>query len=253
MNIKPFHPLRAFPGLLALGILGCSGGGSTIDAPRDGLWRAVLQVPGGELPFGLEFATDQGRRHAVLINGDDRVRIDEIKIEGERITLRMPGYENRIEASFKADSLEGTLTMIKSGGKPQVIPLTARYGEDWRFTAPKQSATAPAAELTGRWAWQFVDGDKTYPAVAELKQRDAIITGTVMTPTGDHRFIAGELRGNQLRLSKFDGGMSFSITPLSKKTAHSTANSGRVRHTPKNSVVSAMRPPRSVMRLKRLR
>ena len=209
MNIKPFHPLRAFPGLLALGILGCSGGGGAVDAPRDGLWRAVLQVPGGELPFGLEFATDQGRRHAVLINGDDRVRIDEIKIEGERITLRMPGYENRIEASFKADSLEGTLTMIKSGGKPQVIPLTARYGEDWRFTAPKQSATAPAAELTGRWAWQFVDGDKTYPAVAELKQRDAIITGTVMTPTGDHRFIAGELRGNQLRLSKFDGGHVF--------------------------------------------
>mgnify|MGYP000197174772 FL=1 len=98
MKNKPFHPVRAFPGLLALGILGCSGGGSTIDAPRDGLWRAVLQVPGGELPFGLEFATDQGRRHAVLINGDDRVRIDEIKIEGERITLRMPGYENRIEA-----------------------------------------------------------------------------------------------------------------------------------------------------------
>jgi thiol-disulfide isomerase/thioredoxin len=54
-----------------------------------------------------------------------------------------------------------------------------------------------------------VDGDKTYPAVAELKQRDAIITGTVMTPTGDHRFIAGELRGNQLRLSKFDGGHVF--------------------------------------------
>lgn len=209
MKNKPFHPLRAFPGLLALGILGCSGGGGTTDAPRDGLWRAVLQVPGGELPFGLEFATDQGRRHAVLINGDDRVRIDEIKIEGERITLRMPGYENRIEASFKENSLEGTLTMIKSGGKPQVIPLKARYGEDWRFTAPTESAAAPTTDLTGRWAWQFIDGEKTSPAVAELQQRDAIVTGTVMTPTGDHRFIAGELRGNQLRLSKFDGGHVF--------------------------------------------
>lgn len=209
MNIKPFHPLRAFPGLLALGILGCSGGSTATDAPRDGLWRAVLQVPGGELPFGLEFTTQQGRRHAVLINGDDRVRIDEIKIEGDRITLRMPGYENRVEASFNDDSLEGTLTMIKSGGKPQVIPLTAKYGQEWRFTPSNESSSAPAADLTGRWALQFVDGNKTYPAVAELKQNNATVTGTVMTPTGDHRFIAGELRGNQLRLSKFDGGHVF--------------------------------------------
>lgn len=209
MNSKSFHPLRALPGLLALGILGCSSGAGDIAAPRDGLWRAVLQVPGGELPFGLEFTIEQGRRHAVLINGDDRVRVDELKIEGERITLRMPGYENRIEAQFKDGSIEGTLTMIKSGGKLQVIPLTAKYGEDWRFTAPSESLPAPVADLTGRWAWQFVDGDKIYPAVAEFKQRDAIVTGTVMTPTGDHRFIAGELRGNQLRLSKFDGGHVF--------------------------------------------
>ncbi|MEN9527390.1 MAG: hypothetical protein RLY56_1341 [Pseudomonadota bacterium] len=209
MNIKPFHPLRAFPGLLALGILGCSGGSAPTDAPRDGLWRAVLQVPGGELPFGLEFATEEGRRHAVLINGDDRVRIDEIKIEGERITLRMPGYENRIEASFDAESLEGTLTMIKSGGKPQIIPLTAKHGQNWRFVSPTESPSVPAADLTGRWALQFVDGKKTYPAVAELKQSDTIVTGTVLTPTGDHRFIAGELRGNELRLSKFDGGHVF--------------------------------------------
>lgn len=209
MNIFTLRPLRAFPGLLALGILGCSSGGTTVEGPRDGLWRAVLQVPGGELPFGLEFATEEGRRHAVLVNGTDRVRIDELKIEGERITLRMPGYENRIEASFKADSLDGTLTMVKSGGKTQVIPLKARHGQDWRFTEPGGSTPAPAANLTGRWAWQFIDGDKTYPAVAELTQRDTTVTGTVMTPTGDHRFIAGELRGNQLRLSKFDGGHVF--------------------------------------------
>lgn len=209
MNSKSSRPLRALPGLLALGILGCSGGTGDIAAPRDGLWRAVLQVPGGELPFGLEFKIEQGRRHAVLINGDDRVRVDELKIEGERITLRMPGYENRIEARFKDGALEGTLTMVKSGGKLQVIPLTAKYGEDWRFTASTESLPAPVADLSGRWAWQFVDGDKIYPAVAEFKQRDAIVTGTVMTPTGDHRFIAGELRGNQLRLSKFDGGHVF--------------------------------------------
>jgi NAD(P)-dependent dehydrogenase (short-subunit alcohol dehydrogenase family) len=35
------------------------------------------------------------------------------------------------------------------------------------------------------------------------------VTGTFLTPTGDHRVLAGELRGRELRLSKFDGGHVF--------------------------------------------
>jgi hypothetical protein len=44
-----------------LGLASCS---RTDDGPRDGVWRAVLQVPGGELPFGIEFVREQGGRVA---------------------------------------------------------------------------------------------------------------------------------------------------------------------------------------------
>jgi len=199
-----------FPGLLAIGIAGCAGGDAERkETPRPGVWRAVLQVPGGEVPFSLEFENRQGKPIAILVNGSDRVEVTEVSVEGERVVLRMPGYENRIDAVLQDDRLEGTLTMIKARGNPQLIPFSAVHGQDWRFSAPG-SAPAPAqADLSGRWALEFVDGDKRYPAIAELNQQDSIVTGTVMTPTGDHGLVAGELLGNQLRLSKFDGGHVF--------------------------------------------
>ena len=45
-----------------LALASCS---RTDGGPRDGVWRAVLQVPGGELPFSIEFTHEQeiGRAH----------------------------------------------------------------------------------------------------------------------------------------------------------------------------------------------
>jgi thiol-disulfide isomerase/thioredoxin len=45
--------------------------------------------------------------------------------------------------------------------------------------------------------------------VGEFAQEGSVVTGTVMTPTGDHRFLDGEFIDNELRLSKFDGGHVF--------------------------------------------
>jgi thiol-disulfide isomerase/thioredoxin len=203
-------PRWVFPGLLALGIVGCAGGeGEGNKGPRNGTWRAVLQVPGGDVPFGLEFADRQGKPVATLVNGSDRIEVTEVSVDGPRITLRMPGYENRLEATLQGDRMEGTLTMIKARGNPQLIPFVAVFGQDWRFSAPDSDALPASSDLSGRWALEFVNGDKRYPAIAELNQQGSIVTGTVLTPTGDHRFVAGELRGNALKLSKFDGGHVF--------------------------------------------
>jgi hypothetical protein len=73
-----------------LGLASCS---RTDSGPRDGVWRAVLQVPGGELPFGIEFTREQGSRVAYLLNGLERTRVNEITVNGDAVTLRMPGFE----------------------------------------------------------------------------------------------------------------------------------------------------------------
>ncbi len=208
---RPLHWMLLMISTLALASCARTDGG-----PRDGLWRAVLQVPGGELPFGLEFAHEQGGRVAYLVNGPERTRVNEIAVNGDAVTLRMPGFNNRIDATLEGDTLSGTLTMVKPKGKDQQIPFRARHGDAFRFSpdspadaAPPAPGATPAPDVSGRWAVVFADGGKNTPAIGELSQKGSLVTGTFLTPTGDHRFLAGELRGRQLRLSKFDGGHVF--------------------------------------------
>ena len=190
-----------------LSLASCS---RTDSGPRDGVWRAVLQVPGGELPFGIEFTREQGDRVAYLLNGLERTRVNDITVNGDAVTLRMPGFNNRIDAKLEGDTLSGTLLMVKPKGKDQQIPFRARYGDAFRFSPNADSPTEPGApNVSGRWAVTFVDSDKNTPAIGELKQAGRLVTGTFLTPTGDHRFLAGELQGRELRLSKFDGGHVF--------------------------------------------
>ncbi len=201
--------------LLMVGTAGCARAPQVLPA---GPWRATLQMPGGDLPFGLEVAAaapgTKTHPPVYLLNGTDREQIDEITIDGNRVTMLMPGFKNRIDATLEGERLAGTLTMVKSGAEEQKIPFQAQHGQTWRFTPPaagssNAKATAAPQDVTGRWAVTFVADGKATAAVGEFRQRGTEVTGTFLTPTGDHRYLAGEFRDGSLRLSKFDGGHPF--------------------------------------------
>jgi len=174
---------------------------------RVGPWRAVLQLPSGQVPFGMSVSARDGKPIVTLINGDNRVEVTEITVKDDTVTMLMPGFENRIAARIDAGVITGTLTMVKAGGKLQKIPLVATHGQAWRFFEPVTSSRNES--VSGRWAITFGPADKPSPAVGEFTQQGSRVFGTVMTPTGDHRHLDGELRNGELQLSKFDGGHVF--------------------------------------------
>jgi hypothetical protein len=203
-------PLLRAPLLLVLFIMlnACSRDSTPqVDGLRVGPWRAVLQLPSGELPFGMSVSARDGKPVVTLINGDNRVDVTEITVKDDTVTMLMPGFENRLDARIDAGVLTGTLTMVKAGGKLQKIPLVATHGQAWRFFEP--AAPSSSDSVVGRWAITFGPADKPSPAVGEFTQQGSRVFGTVMTPTGDHRYLDGELRNGELQLSKFDGGHVF--------------------------------------------
>jgi thiol-disulfide isomerase/thioredoxin len=166
-----------------------------------------LSLPGGEAPFGLEVAREQERYVLYLLNGTERTRVDNVRLENGELVAVFPGYENSLRAAIRRDGLEGSVTLIKSGGKEQVIPFRATRGDSYRFY---REAAAPAATVAGRWAVTLTDdaGEQT-PAVALFEQQADRVTGTVMTPTGDHRFLEGQMKEDELQLSTFAGGLAY--------------------------------------------
>ena len=172
-----------------------------------GTWRATLKLPGGELPFGLEIARENEQYVAYLTNGAERVRVPEVTVANGRIDMKMPGYENTLTAKIDGEELEGKLTLIKRDKKDQVIDFKAQHGVEYRFIEKPETDNA---DLAGRWAVKFKPDDgKPYDAVGEFSQMHSEVTGTFLTGTGDHRFLAGDVRNDDFFLSTFDGAHAY--------------------------------------------
>jgi len=184
-------------------VLAVAGGCARSRDLEPGNYRAVLDVPGGELPFGLDVAQEESGLVLYLVNGEERVRVPDVTSSEGRLTATMPGFENTLTAEIRGDQLEGEVALLRAGGERQVLPFRARAGQAWRFF---EQPSTDNVDVAGRWAVTFKsDQDKESPGVAEFAQSFERVSGTVLTPTGDHRFLAGEVRGDELFLSRFDG------------------------------------------------
>lgn len=183
--------------------------GRSANSPQSwvGDWRVALQLPGGELPFGLELREGAGKLQATVVNGPERIPLPEAALERGTLTLRMPGLDTVIEAHPEKGRLEGTVTMIKKHAVKQAIPFVATRGSDYGFFADHP---ASAAQVAGRWAVTFTDEDGAEEiGVGEFRQDGANVEGTFLAATADHRYLSGEVRGEQLYLRSFNGGHAF--------------------------------------------
>lgn len=196
--------------ILAWFLAALAGCGRPMAEPRAGIYRATLKLPGGATPFGLEVARENDRFVLYLTNASERTRVDNVTLADQQLTAQFPGYENTLRARMYRDRLEGDVTLIKAGGKEQVIPFEARLvvkpGEDYRFY--KEPLT-DNADLAGRWEMTLTSAGETTQAVAIFEQQHDRVTGTVMTPTGDHRFLEGQVHGDSAQLSTFAGGLAY--------------------------------------------
>ena len=195
--------------LAAASLSGCGRGNEPMAASAAplGQYRAVLTVAGGDLPFGLELARENGVLVAWLINGPERVRVPDVRLDGDHLTMQMPGYPHRLDARFVDARFEGTIDLLRPRGAIRSLRLVAMPGQGWRFFPKPESEPQ---DFSGRWALSFRDDEgNESAAIAELTQQGHEVTGTVLRASGDDRYIAGEARGDTLFLSRFDGGSAY--------------------------------------------
>jgi peroxiredoxin len=197
----------------ALALASCHRGDApTAAAPsgndvKMGTYRVVLQTPGGELPFGLELKQQDSHPVGYLINGEERLLLSEVKITGSHLEIPMPGYENVLKADAVGNELHGEIFLVKLNDKNQHVPLHATLGDTYRFFG---QPAGDNADVSGRWAMKLID-DSGAPevVVGEFSQSHDVVSGTILTATGDHRYLAGQVKGDELYLSTFDGAHVF--------------------------------------------
>jgi thiol-disulfide isomerase/thioredoxin len=196
----------------AIALTACGGPGAqdsstARESIKPGTYRVVLQLPGGELPFGLDLQRKGSGWVGYLINGPERLELSEVTVDGSHVEIKMPGYENRLTADAKDGGLQGEVVLNKPEGKDQHLPLRAQFAQTYRFF-PQPSAAGAA--VAGRWSVTFTGDDgKEEMAVGEFSQSQDVVTGTFLANGGDHRYLAGQVHGDELYLSTFDGAHPF--------------------------------------------
>ena len=174
--------------------------------PQSGTWRATLDLKGKELPFVFELAPQQGQISVVLLNGEERLALDKVRVVNDSIYISHPIFETEFRAQLlSATHMKGTWYEHSRSPEYQV-PFEAKWGEVFRF--PENDS--PALSVDGRWECHFSPGTEDhFPAVGIFEQEGKHVTGTFLTETGDYRYLEGIAQGNRLQLSAFDGSHAF--------------------------------------------
>lgn len=169
----------------------------------DGIWRGELQVQDQQAPFLFELKGTQGDSATVtLFNGEERVELLGVTLNGDTINIPIEAYDAYINAIVSNDKMEGRF--IKNYiENDSGVPFRADFHNKNRF----EVITAPAKNtIDGKWDILFIseDGD-TAKNVGIFKSENDIVTGSILTRSGDLRYLEGAYTDNGVELSAFSG------------------------------------------------
>lgn len=177
----------------------------------NGIWRATLKTEKRvDIPFNFELADSANKKVMYIINGKERLKVDEIAIKDDSVLIRLPVLDTEIRAVISNGKLNGKFIKHLADTSLE-MPFSAEPGIEWRFLKVNESS---GLNIFGRWSTVFTstDGKDTTIAVGEFEQKGDKVTGTFLTTTGDYRFLEGTITNNQLLLSTFDGSNAYLFT-----------------------------------------
>ncbi|HYG18650.1 MAG TPA: TlpA disulfide reductase family protein [Ohtaekwangia sp.] len=190
-------------------VAGCSPEKEMKSGLKTGTWRGVIVIQGHDLPFGLEIVTDSGGGYdAYIINASERLLLDEVSVHNDSVDIGLHIFDANIRAKIDGNKLEGLF--IKNYEQDYKLPFRAVHGETFRFEPVAGGKAVP--DFGGKYAVTFLHENDTTPAVALFTQSGDSVTGTFLTPTGDYRYLQGNVVDDTLKLSTFDGNHAYLFT-----------------------------------------
>jgi len=175
-----------------------------------GPWRFELQAAFADIPFIIHFKENKKGLTGTLENGKESIKLTEIKVEKNNISIPLQMYEMTLELKIvEKGIMDGFL--VRHNKDPKVkTPVVAKSGISERF--PKKEE-APKIDLNGRWSITLDhDNGASETGVLLFEQKGSKLSGSILTPTGDYRYISGQVFGNKFEAASFDGIYNYLLT-----------------------------------------
>ncbi len=202
---------RPLAGAGLCAVVACGAPSSGDDVQRSGWYRAaVIASTGEQIPFFLQVPDNCATATATIVNGEEWIQTA-CQLDERGLSLRFPVYGTAIDASFETGGLSGSWDRELPSGRVRAMRFEARPAStpnpENRFPDELAGASTGAERSNLSGTWRF-DLDSLGVARGTLGQAPSgVVRGTIESPTeyGDLRFLAGNLTGQNLYLSTFDG------------------------------------------------
>ena len=169
--------------------------------PASGPWRGEIDHLGGKLPFN--FIVAKNKLDIRLQNGSEVATLGDSYFRGDSLIIPFDLYDSEMVGSLKNEkSLIGFWQKKRNGKTLYRIPFQAQAGSSERFLQTKQASV----QVSGKYTADFWSDESNHSSgVLLLNQKGNQVTGTVLKTSGDYRFLQGNISGDSLLLSYFDG------------------------------------------------
>jgi len=158
------------------------------------------------VPFELLIEHAHGGLRAALLNGSDRMEFSSAVQQGGEVTLRLDQYDATLTAHCTSgagacEALEGEYVRQRGASLSRSV-FSAKC-------ARPASDSEPLAPIGSDWQFVFADSagkpGSGAKEPAHFAQEGKHVEGTIAPISGDYGMLSGEIGGNELHLSRFDG------------------------------------------------
>ena len=169
---------------------------------KDGKWHAEFNAQDNQIPFVFEVENSaiDSLTIVTLLNGSERVPLKGISYSGDTVIIPIESYDTELRGVISGDTLKGTFRRLFSEDD-KGVEFVAVGGARPRFEAKGTTTVS----LAGKWDIEFISDDKVSNNVGIFDLKDGVVTGSILTNSGDLRFLEGVIDKDGFRLSAFAG------------------------------------------------
>ncbi len=172
---------------------------------KTGTWRGVIDCQGHDLPFTFDVRKKNDSILVYIKNGPEKILLDEVSIFGDSVKMVLHIFDAELRAKIEGDKLNGTF--VKNYAPQANQPFSATFGDDYRFA---KNSSEKTTDFTGKYQIEFKNNKgKIIPSVGMFEQNGNHLSGSFLTPTGDYRYLEGNVVDDKLMLSTFDGNHAY--------------------------------------------
>jgi len=171
---------------------------------KAGPWRGEIRSIGGQLPFNFILKNEvNGKIPLQIQNGAEKFSLGDAFFRNDSLVIPFDLYDSELVFSIKSSELlNGFWIKKRNGNVLGKLAVEAKFGSEERFFANNVSTTS----AQGKWKTNFYDDpNKPSLGVGVFEQSGNKVTGTFLRTSGDYRFLQGNIIGDSLLMSYFDG------------------------------------------------